>query len=78
MNSLSTRSGVFDSYNPCYHFFMSSNDTKKKRESILESLARLNDQLNIAQIDGNKRKTDSIKRTMERLEKDLKALKSYS
>jgi archaellum component FlaC len=57
---------------------MSSNDTKKKRESILESLARLNDQLNIAQIDGNKRKTDSIKRTMERLEKDLKALKSYS
>jgi archaellum component FlaC len=57
---------------------MSSNDTKKKRESILESLARLNDQLNIAQIDGNKRKIDSIKRTMERLEKDLKALKSYS
>jgi hypothetical protein len=56
---------------------MSSNDTKKKRESILESLARLNDQLNIAQIDGNKRKIDSIKRTMERLEKDLKSLKSY-
>jgi archaellum component FlaC len=56
---------------------MSADEKKKKRESLLESLARLNDQLNIAQIDGNARKINSIKKTMERLEKDLKDLKSY-
>lgn len=56
---------------------MSADEKKKKRESLLESLTRLNDQLNIAQVDGNARKINSIKKTMERLEKDLKALRSY-
>ena len=50
---------------------MDKKDKKKKRESIQESLQRLNDNLLMAKENGNKKAQDNIRKIIRRLEKEL-------
>ena len=50
---------------------MDKKEKKKKRESIQESLQRLNDNLLMAKENGNKQAQDNIKRIIQRLEREL-------
>jgi hypothetical protein len=55
-------------------FWMASDETKKKIESLRESISKLETQKTMAK--GNKAKMDSIQRLIDRFEKDIKTLKT--
>lgn len=51
---------------------MSSDDKKKKKQSLRESIERLENSLHL--VNGNKTATDAIKRTIKGLQDRLKAV----
>lgn len=54
---------------------MSSDIKKKKKESLLLAIERLQNNLLMAKEEGNTRQYNAIKKCLERLEEDLKKLK---
>jgi hypothetical protein len=54
---------------------MSIDAKKKKKESILLSLEKLNNNLTMAKSEGNTRQCRAIEKCIQRLENDLKKLK---
>ena len=54
---------------------MSTDDKKKKKESLQLAIERLSNNLLLAKEEGNTRQVNAIKKCVERLEQDLKKLK---